>query len=127
MKRSLRDFLFTLFISVVIFSIAAFFVLSFVENLMVDVVEKVQDTEKKQPETVQTAEANVTSTSESPSVPSKSKEDILTFCVIEIEPIAAIFDFAHLDAEAYGIAIGLAFLIIPIVEVYKSIMRSIEK
>ncbi|MBQ6395663.1 MAG: cation transporting ATPase C-terminal domain-containing protein, partial [Atopobiaceae bacterium] len=52
---------------------------------------------------------------------------ILTFCVIEIEPIAAIFDFVHLDMKAYGIAIGLAFLIIPIVEAYKAIMRSIEK
>ena len=51
---------------------------------------------------------------------------ILTFVVIET-PLAQAFDFAEIGLQEYAIAMGLAFLIIPIVEVYKAIMRTIEK
>ncbi len=50
----------------------------------------------------------------------------LTFVVIET-PLAKAFDFAEISAYEYGVAMLLAFLIIPIVEVYKAIMRAVEK
>ena len=51
---------------------------------------------------------------------------ILTYVVIET-PLSQLFHFAELDAAHYGMAMGLAILIIPIVEIYKAVMRSIEK
>ena len=51
---------------------------------------------------------------------------VLTFIVIET-PLSQLFHFAHLDMSHYGIALGLAFLIIPIIEIYKAIMRAVEK
>ncbi len=51
---------------------------------------------------------------------------VLTYIVIET-PLSHLFNFAELDMTHYGIAMGLAFLIIPIIEIYKAIMRSIEK
>jgi Ca2+-transporting ATPase len=47
--------------------------------------------------------------------------------VIEIPEIAAIFDFVPISMKEYGIALGLAILIIPIVEVVKAIQRSVDK
>jgi Ca2+-transporting ATPase len=52
---------------------------------------------------------------------------ILTTLVIEVPFLAAAFDFSHLDIAHYGIAIGLAFLIIPIVEIIKAIQRAVSK
>ncbi len=52
---------------------------------------------------------------------------ILTTAIIEIEPLARAFEFTHLDAKAYGISIGLAFLVIPIVEIIKAIQRKLAK
>jgi len=52
---------------------------------------------------------------------------VLTYVVIEIPALSTLFDFANLDLVHYGIAMGLAFLIIPIVEIYKAIMRAAEK
>ncbi|MBQ7838085.1 MAG: cation-translocating P-type ATPase [Clostridia bacterium] len=52
---------------------------------------------------------------------------LLTTAIIEIPFLADMFDFAHLDATAYGISIGLAFLVIPIVEIVKAIQRAIAK
>lgn len=52
---------------------------------------------------------------------------LLTTAIIEIEPLANAFSFTHLDLKAYAISIGLAFLIIPIVEVIKAIQRAIAK
>ena len=52
---------------------------------------------------------------------------ILTTLVIEVDFLAMAFDFSHLDIAHYGIAIGLAFLIIPIVEVIKAIQRAVSK
>ncbi len=52
---------------------------------------------------------------------------LLTTAIIEIEPLAKAFSFTHLDLKAYAISIGLAFLIIPIVEIIKAIQRGIAK
>ena len=52
---------------------------------------------------------------------------LLTTAIIEIPVLAEMFDFVHLDATAYGISIGLAFLVIPIVEVVKAIQRAAAK
>ena len=51
----------------------------------------------------------------------------LTTAIIEIPVLAEMFDFAHLDATAYCISIGLAFLVIPIVEIVKAIQRAASK
>ena len=52
---------------------------------------------------------------------------ILTTAIIEIPFLAEMFDFAHLDLKAYAISIGLAFLVIPIVEIVKAIQRAAAK
>ena len=53
---------------------------------------------------------------------------ILTLIVVELDPLAEIFfGISHLDYGAAGVALLLAFLIIPLVEVYKAIMRAVEK
>ncbi len=51
---------------------------------------------------------------------------VLTYVVIET-PLSNLFNFAELDVMHYGIAMGLAFSIIPIIEIYKAIMRAVEK
>ena len=51
---------------------------------------------------------------------------VLTYIVIET-PLSNLFNFAELDMSHYGIAMGLAFSIIPIIEIYKAIMRAVEK
>ena len=50
----------------------------------------------------------------------------LTWVVIET-PLSFVFGFAELDITHYLMALGLAILIIPINEVYKAIMRAVEK
>ena len=52
---------------------------------------------------------------------------ILTTVVIEVDFLAKAFDLAHLDLTEYGIALALAFCIIPIVEITKAIQRTVEK
>jgi Ca2+-transporting ATPase len=52
---------------------------------------------------------------------------LLTFLVIEIPFLANMFSFTVLDLPHYGMALGLAILIIPIMEVYKAIMRAVDK
>ena len=52
---------------------------------------------------------------------------ILTTVVIEVDFLAKAFELAHLDIMEYGIAFGLAVLIIPIVEVIKIIHRAVDK
>ncbi len=52
---------------------------------------------------------------------------ILTTVVIEIPFLANAFELAHLDLMEYGIAFGLAILIIPIVEIVKVIHRAIDR
>ena len=51
---------------------------------------------------------------------------VLTYVVIET-PLSLAFGFAEINAFEYFIAMVLAFSIIPIVEIYKAIMRSVEK
>ena len=51
---------------------------------------------------------------------------LLTWVVIET-PLSQLFHFAELDLVHYGIAMALAFSIIPIIEIYKAIMRGVEK
>jgi Ca2+-transporting ATPase len=51
---------------------------------------------------------------------------VLTWVVIET-PLSGLFNFAELDPVHYGIAMLLAASIIPIVKVYKAIMRKVEK
>lgn len=52
---------------------------------------------------------------------------LLTTAVVEIDFLADMFDFTHLSLEAYLISIGLAFLIIPLVEIVKAIQRAAAK
>ena len=52
---------------------------------------------------------------------------ILTTVVIEVPFIAAAFQFTPIDLNEYAIALGLAILIIPIMEVVKAIQRKVEK
>ena len=51
----------------------------------------------------------------------------LTVVPVEVDFMAEVFGFMTLDPMAVLTAIGLAFLIIPIMEVYKAIMRAVEK
>ncbi len=52
---------------------------------------------------------------------------ILTTLVIEIPFLANAFELAHLDLMEYGIAIGLAFCVIPVVELVKLVTNIIAK
>jgi len=52
---------------------------------------------------------------------------ILTTLVIEVDFLAKAFELAHLDLVEYGIAFGLAILIIPIVELIKLIHRAVDR
>lgn len=52
---------------------------------------------------------------------------VLTTIVIEVPFVAAAFDFAPIDLREYAVALGLAFLIIPIMEIVKAVQRKVEK
>ncbi len=52
---------------------------------------------------------------------------ILTTVVIEVPFLANAFELAQLDLAEYGIAFGLAILIIPVVEIVKIIHRAVDK
>ena len=52
---------------------------------------------------------------------------LLTTAVVEIDFLCNAFGLAHLDLMEYGIALGLGFCIIPIVEVVKFVHRLIDK
>ncbi len=52
---------------------------------------------------------------------------ILTTCVIEIPFLANMFKFVPIDFTEYGIALALAFSIIPIVEIVKFVQRKLAK
>ncbi len=52
---------------------------------------------------------------------------LLTTAVVEIPFLANLFEFTQLSALEYAISLGLAFLIIPIVEGVKAIQRAIDK
>ena len=52
---------------------------------------------------------------------------ILTTAVVEIPFLANMFEFTQLSVVEYAISLGLAFLIIPIVEIVKAIQRKTAK
>lgn len=52
---------------------------------------------------------------------------VLTVVPVEVDFLAEVFGFMPLPVHALLTALGLAFLIIPIMEVYKAIMRKVEK
>lgn len=52
---------------------------------------------------------------------------VLTTVVIEVDFLAKAFDFVKLDFAHYGVAIGLAICIIPIVEIVKAFQRLVSK
>ncbi len=52
---------------------------------------------------------------------------LLTTAVVEIDFLSNLFGFAHLDLKAYAISLGLAFLIIPLVEIIKIFQRKLGK
>ena len=52
---------------------------------------------------------------------------LLTTLVIEVGPIARAFGFTPIGWDEYGIAIGLAILVIPVVEIVKLIQRAIRR
>ena len=51
---------------------------------------------------------------------------LLTTAVIEVPFLAGAFDFTPIDLGEYAIALGLAFLIIPIMEIVKAIQRRLH-
>ena len=52
----------------------------------------------------------------------------LTLIVVEVDPLAMMFFGVHqLEVEGMLVALLIAFLIIPLIEVYKLIMRAVEK
>ena len=52
---------------------------------------------------------------------------LLTTLVIEVPFVANAFGFTPIGLAEYGIAIGLAFLVIPVVEIVKLIQRAVAK
>ena len=52
---------------------------------------------------------------------------LLTTAVVEIDFLANMFEFTKLSFAEYAISLGLAFMIIPIVELVKAIQRAIDK
>jgi len=52
---------------------------------------------------------------------------VLTTAVVEIDVLSNLFGFTHLEPKAYLISLGLAFLIIPLVEIVKLFQRKLGK
>lgn len=52
---------------------------------------------------------------------------VLTVVPVEVDVLAEVFGFMTLDPIALFTALGLAFLIIPLMEIYKAVMRRVEK
>ena len=52
---------------------------------------------------------------------------LLTTAVVEVDFLSNLFGFEHLDLTSYLISLGLAVLIIPVVEIVKAIQRAVEK
>jgi len=52
---------------------------------------------------------------------------LLTTVVIEVGPIARAFGFTPIGLTEYAISMGLAFLVIPVVEIVKAIQRAASK
>ena len=52
---------------------------------------------------------------------------LLTTAVVEIPALSNLFGFEHLELVDYLVSLGLAFLIIPIVEIIKILQRKFGK
>ena len=52
---------------------------------------------------------------------------VLTTIVLEVPFVADMFGFTPVDLNEYLVALALAFLVIPVVEVVKAIQRSTAK
>ena len=52
---------------------------------------------------------------------------LLTTLVIEVDFLANAFELAPLGWAEYGIAMALAFCVIPVVEIVKLVQRAFEK
>ena len=52
---------------------------------------------------------------------------VLTTVVLEVPFVAGLFGFTPVDLNEYLVALALAFLVIPVVEVVKAIQRSTAK
>ena len=52
---------------------------------------------------------------------------LATTLVVEVPFLAEAFEFEHISLTEYGIAIALAFLVIPIVEIVKFFERKFGK
>lgn len=52
---------------------------------------------------------------------------ILTVSILYIPALRTLFSFSYIDGREFAVAAGIAFLIIPIVEIAKLIQRAIEK
>lgn len=52
---------------------------------------------------------------------------VLTVVPVEVDFLAEVFGFMTLDPIALFTSLGLAFLIIPLMEIYKAVMRRVEK
>ena len=52
---------------------------------------------------------------------------VLTTLLLEVPFLADAFGFLPIGLEEYGIAMGLAFLVIPIVEIVKFFQRKLGK
>jgi Ca2+-transporting ATPase len=52
---------------------------------------------------------------------------LLTTLVIEVPFIANAFGFTTIGLQEYGLSIGLAFLVIPVVEIVKLIQRKLSQ
>ena len=52
---------------------------------------------------------------------------LLTTLVVVVPPFRTVFDTAPLDGMEWGISIAVAFAIVPLVEIYKLIVRAIAK
>jgi len=85
MKRSLRDYLLTLIIAVVIFAIAAVFLISFVENLMGDVVQKVGSSEDNGTVETSPQTGEPAGTSTQAQTPVQSSDEIINFLILGLD------------------------------------------
>ena len=52
---------------------------------------------------------------------------LLTTIVIEVGPVARAFGFTTIGLTEYAISMGLAFLVVPVVELVKLIQRAVSK
>lgn len=88
MKRSLRDYLLTLCLAVIIFIIVAFFLIRAAEGLMGDVINKTRTPDGAQTETateVSPEGEDSAASSETAAVPTEQKDVIATFLLLGID------------------------------------------